>query len=96
MDYEHLSVEVTFLPSLEQVVSLDLNITLIDDTSVTEELKQFQASLNTSQEGVFLTSDNQTATVNILDNDSKSIAVYTIEVDGTMRSVTTYIIGNGT
>ena len=85
---------MAFLPSLERVVSLDLNITLIDSASVTGDVKQFQASLNTSQEGVLLTSDNQTATVNILDNDSKSIAVYTIEVNRTVRSVT--IIGNGT
>ena len=85
---------MAFLPTLERVVSLDLNITLIDGASVTGDVKQFQTSLNTSQEGVLLTSDNQTATVNILDNDSKYIAVYTIEVNRTVRSVT--IIGNGT
>ena len=77
MDYEPLSrPEVTFSPSLEQVTSLDVNITLIDDTSVSEDVKQFEASLNSSQEGVFFASENQTATINIIDNDSKSVLYF--------------------
>jgi hypothetical protein len=72
VDYEPASEEVSFPPSLEQVTSLVVNITLIDDSSITGEVKQFEASLNTSQEGVLFASDNQTATINIFDDDSKS------------------------
>ena len=79
MDYRPISQpEVTFSPSLEQVTSLNVNITLIDDTSVTGEVKQFQASLNSSQEGVLFASDNRTATINILDNDSESVVTSVI------------------
>ena len=79
MDYRPISQpEVTFSPSLEQVTSLNVNITLIDDTSVTGEVKQFQVSLNSSQEGVLFASDNRTATINILDNDSESVVTSVI------------------
>jgi hypothetical protein len=90
VDYEPASEEVSFPPSLEQVTSLVVNITLIDDSSITGEVKQFEASLNTSQEGVLFASDNQTATINIFDDDSKSavtldlvdgVVLYVIEVD---------------
>ena len=67
-----MSEEVIFPPSLEQVTSLVVNVTLIDDASITGEVKQFQASLNSSQEGVVFASDNRTATINIFDDDSKS------------------------
>ena len=76
-----MSEEVIFPPSLEQVTSLVVNVTLIDDASITGEVKQFQASLNSSQEGVLFASDNQTATINIFDDDSKS-AVALAAIDG--------------
>ena len=72
MDYEPVSEEVTFPPSLELVSTLVFNVTLIDDTTITGEISQFQASLNSSQEGVLFATDNQTATVSIFDDDSKS------------------------
>lgn len=81
MDYEPVSEEVIFPPSLEQVTSLVVNVTLIDDASITGEVKQFQASLNSSQEGVLFASDNRTATINIFDDDSKS-AVALAAIDG--------------
>ncbi len=86
MDYEPVSEEVTFPPSLEQVTSLVVNITLIDDGNVTGEVKQFQASLNTSQEGVLFASDNRTATINIFDDDSKSAITLDL-VDGVVLYV---------
>lgn len=76
-----MSEEVILPPSLEQVTSLVVNVTLIDDASITGEVKQFQASLNSSQEGVLFASDNQTATINIFDDDSKS-AVALAAIDG--------------
>lgn len=76
-----MSEEVIFPPSLEQVTSLVVNVTLIDDASITGEVKQFQASLNSSQEGVLFASDNRTATINIFDDDSKS-AVALAAIDG--------------
>ena len=81
MDYEPVSEEVILPPSLEQVTSLVVNVTLIDDASITGEVKQFQASLNSSQEGVLFASDNRTATINIFDDDSKS-AVALAAIDG--------------
>ena len=76
-----MSEEVIFPPSLEQVTSLVVNVTLINDASITGEVKQFQASLNSSQEGVLFASDNRTATINIFDDDSKS-AVALAAIDG--------------
>lgn len=76
-----MSEEVILPPSLEQVTSLVVNVTLIDDASITGEVKQFQASLNSSQEGVLFASDNRTATINIFDDDSKS-AVALAAIDG--------------
>ena len=91
MDYEPVSEEVTFPPSPEQVASLFVNVTLIDDSSVTGDVKQFQASLNTSLEGVLFASDNQTATVNIFDDDRKSvvpsISLYIAAVNGSVPKV---------
>ena len=94
MDYEPVSEEVAFLPSTEQVASLLVNVTLIDDSSVTGEVKQFQASLNTSLEGVLFASDNRTATVNIFDNDSKCIitSISLSAVDGSVPEVIQLII----
>ena len=82
VDYEPVSEEVIFPPSLKQVTSLVVNISLIDNTNITGEVKQFQASLNTSQDGVLFFSDNRTATINIFDDDSKSAAIsVTLDVD---------------
>ena len=94
MDYEPVSKEVTFPPSPEQVASLVVNVTLIDDSSVTGEVKQFQASLNTSLEGVLFASDNRTATVNIFDDDSKSVvtSISLAAVDGSVPEVIQLII----
>lgn len=77
VDYEPVSEEVVFLPSLEQVTSQVVNISLIDDTNITGEVKQFQASLNTSQDGVLFASDNRTATINIFNDDSKLLFYHT-------------------
>ena len=46
------------------------NISIIDDTAV-EPTEQFEVFLITSQEGVLIEKEANTATVNIINDDSK-------------------------
>ena len=70
VNYVPLSKQLTFPPSLEELSSVDFNVTIIDDDIISNTVKQFEVSLNTTQDGVLFGNDNQTAVVNIIDNDS--------------------------
>ena len=61
---------VIFYPSLEEVVTVPFNISIIDDT-VVESNEQFEVILSTSQEAVLVEREASSATVNITDDDSK-------------------------
>lgn len=55
---------------------MNFTVTIIDDDVISDTVKQFEVSLNTTQDGVLFGSDNHTATVNIIDNDSKRIYIF--------------------
>ena len=66
-----MSEQLIFAPSAEEVSSVDFNVSIIDDTSMAAGVKQFQAFVSGNQDGVLFAMDNQTAIVNIIDNDGK-------------------------
>ena len=70
VDYETIMTEVTFLPSHEELVTVALNISITDDSAL-ESTEQFEVFLNTTQEAVLIEREANSATVNIIDNDSK-------------------------
>lgn len=78
VDYEFLSQEVSFSPSLEQQSSLDFNVSIVDDSNVTGSVSQFEVYLNSTQDGVLIQMDNSTAIVNIIDDDRKSQSLFTV------------------
>ena len=59
-----------FSPSLDELATLAFNISITDDTAV-EPTEQFEVFLNTSQEAVLIEREANSATVNIIDDDSK-------------------------
>lgn len=63
-------MEVTFSPSIEEVVTVAFNISITDDTAV-ESNEQFEVFLNTSQAAVLIEREASSAIVNIIDDDSK-------------------------
>ena len=63
-------MEVIFPPSLEQLTTITFSISITNDTAV-EPTEQFEVFLNTSQEGVVIEREASSATVNIIDDDSK-------------------------
>lgn len=75
VDYEAVSRQLTFAPSSQEIMSLLFTIAIIDDATITRSVRQFEVHLNTTQPGVFFGSDNQTATVNIHDNDGNMLVV---------------------
>lgn len=76
VNYEPLSQHLTFVPSLEEVSSINFTVTIVDDDVISDTVKQFEVFLNTTQDGVLFESDNHTAIVNIIDNDSKGILMH--------------------
>jgi hypothetical protein len=61
---------VTFSPSLEELVTVEFNVSITDDTAVESE-EQFEVFLSTSQVAVVIEMEASSAIVNIADNDSK-------------------------
>ena len=63
--------ELTFPSSLEELVLLKFNISIVDDTIV-ESTEHIELFLNTSQKGVVIGADTDVAMVNIFNDDSKN------------------------
>ena len=70
IDYEARSVEVTFPPSFQAIVTMTLYISITDDTAL-EPTEQFDVFLNSSLPAVLIEPGTSTARVNIIDDDSK-------------------------
>ena len=65
-----MTAVILFSPSLEEVITVTFNISIIDDTAV-ESNEQFEVILSSSQEAVMIEREASSATVNITDDDSK-------------------------
>lgn len=63
--------ELTFPSSPEELLLLEFNISIVDDTIV-ESTEQIELFLNTSQEGVVIGSGADVATVNVFNDDSEN------------------------
>ena len=58
---------------------MNFSVTIIDDDIISDTVKQFAVSLNSTQDRVLFGSDNHTAIVNIIDNDSKKYSIRWME-----------------
>ena len=85
-DYEVVAMELTFPSSLEELVILPFNLSILDDTIV-ESTEQIEVFLNISQNGVLTRADTSVATVSIFSDDSK----YYLDLLCTLNQ----ILGNG-
>ena len=65
-----MTAVILFSPSLEEVITVAFNISITDDTAV-ESNEQFEVILSSSQEAVMIEREASSATVNIIDDDSK-------------------------
>ena len=71
------SSQLTFLPSLDDVSRFNFNISIINNDNIDSFARQFEVSLNSTQDGVLFADTNGTATVNILDDDGKNNNIMT-------------------
>ena len=63
-----MAKEITILPSLDELVVQEVNISIADDT-VVESTEQVVLFLSATQDGVLV--ENGSATINIFNDDSK-------------------------
>ena len=68
-----------FPPSLDELLILEFNLSIIDDTIV-ESTEQLELFLNTSQERVLIGMGANMATVNIFNDDSENQLNYSMHL----------------
>lgn len=78
-DYVPYSSQLTFPPSLDDMLRLCFNISIINNDNIDAAVRQFEVSLNSTQDGV-LFDINLTATINILDDDGKNSVIIDVWV----------------